>query len=442
MKYRKFGKLDWQVSALGFGCMRMPIQDDDSSKIDEPEATKMVRYAIDHGVNYNDTAYPYHGGNSELFVGRALQDGYREKIKLATKLPCWDVKVAEDFDKYLNEQLQKLQTEHIDFYLLHALNEKNWHKVRDLDVLKWAEGAIADGRIGHIGFSFHDKHEVFIEIVDAYNSWTFCQIQYNYMDIENQAGTKGLQYAASKGLAVVIMEPILGGRLVNPPQPIQKLWDTVATKRAPVDWALQWLWNQPEVAVVLSGMSMMPHVEENVVSAGASGIGTLSGEDLALVDHVRAKYDELSPIPCTQCEYCLPCPSGVNIPRNLTLYNQGVMYDKPDHARTEYTQWFPELERAESASNAASARKSARRIYRSASGCPSSTRCSARGSPTMRAPRLETKIMHVLNKPGQEQVGNLDSFRKWPYFQLTKTSCRSGSRFSCVMTCTPTCTDG
>jgi predicted aldo/keto reductase-like oxidoreductase len=166
------------------------------------------------------------------------------------------------------------------------------------------------------------------------------------MDIENQAGTKGLKYAASKGLAVVIMEPILGGRLVNPPQPIQDLWDTAAKKRTPAGWALQWLWNQPEVSVVLSGMSTMQHVEENVASADVSGIGTLTGEELALVDRVRVKYEELCPIPCTKCEYCMPCPNGVNIPRNFELYNEGVMYDKPEHARTGYNRWFPEPERA------------------------------------------------------------------------------------------------
>jgi len=346
MKYRRFGKLDWKVSALGFGCMRFPTKGDDPSDIDEPEATRMLHYAIDHGVNYIDTAYPYHGGNSELFVGRALQGGYREKVRLATKLPCWKVETSEDLDKYLNEQLEKLQTDHIDFYLLHALNEKSWHKVRDLGVLDWAEGAIADGRIGHLGFSFHDKYEVFQEIVDAYDGWTFCQIQYNYMDIENQAGTKGLRYAASKGLALVIMEPILGGRLVNPPESIQELWSSAAKKRAPADWALQWLWDQPEVSVVLSGMSAMEHVEENVVSAGASGINTLTAEELALVGRARDRYRELCPISCTKCGYCMPCPNGVNIPRNFEIYNEGVMYDKPDHARKAYDPWLSEDERA------------------------------------------------------------------------------------------------
>jgi hypothetical protein len=314
--------------------MRFPTTNG-SEHIDEAESAKMLRYAIDHGVNYVDTAYPYHGGNSELFVGRVLQDGYREKVRLATKLPSWEIEEPEDFDKYLNEQLEKLRTNHIDFYLLHALREKWWPKLRDLGVLEWAERAKADGRIGHLGFSFHDEYEVFEEIVDAYD-WTFCQIQYNYMDIETQAGLKGLKYAASKGMAVVVMEPLLGGRLVNPPESIQEIWSEAPKQRTPADWALQWLWHEPEVSVVLSGMSAMEHVEENVASADISGVGTLTDEELALFDRVREAYEELCPIPCTQCNYCMPCPEGLDIPRNFEIYNEGVMYDKPEHARRSY----------------------------------------------------------------------------------------------------------
>jgi hypothetical protein len=320
--------------------MRLPIKDGIAANIDEPEATRMLHYAIDQGVNYLDTAYPYHGGNSESFLGRALKDGYREKIRLATKLPCWKIETTEDFDKVLNEQLQKLQTAHVDFYLLHGLNRERWDKMRDLGVLERAEQAIADGRIGYLGFSFHDKYPVFQEIVDAHN-WTFCQIQHNYMDIENQAGTKGLQYAASKGLAVVVMEPLLGGKLVNPPAPVQEIWDTAAGKRAPADWALQWLWNQPEVSVVLSGMSTLEQVEQNVSSATTARVNALTAQELALFDQVRAQYNDLSPIPCTTCEYCLPCPNGVAIPRVFAAYNEGMMYDQPDVARRAYKQWIP-----------------------------------------------------------------------------------------------------
>ena len=247
MQYRKFGKLDWEASALGFGDMRLPVRNGDRAHIDEPAATRMLHYAIDHGVNYVDTAIHYHGGNSERFLGRALKGGYREKVRLATKLFPLYVEGGQDLNRVLNEQLDKLQTDHIGFYLLHGINRTWWPKMRDLDVLEWAERAIADGRVGHLGFSFHDEYPVFQEIVDAYDRWTFCQIQYNYMGIEEQAGTRGLQYAASRGLAVVIMEPLLGGRLANPPPPIQELWDTAANRRTPADWALQWLWNQPSV---------------------------------------------------------------------------------------------------------------------------------------------------------------------------------------------------
>jgi predicted aldo/keto reductase-like oxidoreductase len=336
MQYRRFGKLDFRGSALGLGAMRLPTIGGDNAKIDEPEATRMVRYAIDHGVNYIDTAYMYHDHNSERFLSRALKDGYREKVHLATKLPCGEVKTGEDFDRLLNEQLGKLQTDHIDFYLLHGLRRESWHKVRDLGVIPWAEGAMADGRIRHLGYSFHDDYDAFKEIVDAHDGWTFCQIQYNYMDVNNQAGTDGLRYAASKGLAVVIMEPLLGGRLVDPPQAVQALWDTAAEKRTPADWALQWLWSQPEVSVVLSGMSTMEQVEQNVASADASRVGRLTRSELTLVAKVRDKTNELCPIPCTRCGYCMPCPNGVDIPRNLGLYNRGPMYNKLDTARREY----------------------------------------------------------------------------------------------------------
>jgi predicted aldo/keto reductase-like oxidoreductase len=346
MQYRKFGKLDCEVSALGFGAMRLPVINGDSSKINEPEATRMIRYAIDQGVNYVDTAYPYHGGNSEYAVGRILKDGYREKVHLATKLPSWLVESYDDFDRYLNEQLQKLQTDHIDFYLLHSMNKNNWPKLEGLGVIEWAEKAKASGRIRHIGFSFHDDLKTFKQIVDANPGWDFCQIQHNYMDINNQAGTRGLRYAASKGLAVVIMEPLLGGRLVDPPVQVEKLWETAPIQRKPADWALQWLWNQPEISVVLSGMSTLQQVEENVSSASRSGIHSLVVEELELVDKVRDQYEELSPIPCTHCEYCLPCTNELDIPDLFGIFNAGKMYDKLESARDAYARFVPEGKKA------------------------------------------------------------------------------------------------
>lgn len=344
MQYRTFGKLDWKVSALGFGAMRLPIIDDDPGKVDEAEATQMLRYAIDHGVNYVDTAYTYHKKVGELFVGQALQDGYRERVKLATKLPCWWVKTTEDFDRYLNEQLERLQTDYIDFYMLHALEKGDWQKMMEFDVLDWLDSARADGRIHYTGFSFHDEYEVLTEIVDAYD-WTLCQIQYNYMDEEYQAGTKGLHYAASKGLAVSIMEPIRGGKLACPPEPIQKLWDTASKKRTPAEWALQWVWNHPEVSVVLSGMSTMEQVVQNVASADQSRPHSLTDEELALIGRVRDAYREFRPIPCTSCRYCMPCPNGVRIHVVFEIYNNAIMYNFLEGSRKFYQQHLNEGER-------------------------------------------------------------------------------------------------
>jgi predicted aldo/keto reductase-like oxidoreductase len=346
MKYRPFGHLDFQVSALGFGAMRLPVIDGDQGKINEPEAIKMIRYAIDHGVNYVDTAWPYHGGHSEGVVGRALQDGYRGKVKLATKLPARFVQTAEDFDRFLNEQLKRLQTDHLDFYLLHGLNKRTWPKVRDLDVLVWAEKAIKDGRFGYLGFSFHDEYEVFKEIVDAYQ-WTFCQIQYNFMDTEYQAGTNGLQYAAGKGMAVVIMEPIRGGQLAKqPPETVAEIWESSSKKRSPAEWALQWVWNHPEVSTVLSGMSTMDQVIENIESAERSGPNFLNDEELSLVDRVQEEYRKRSPIPCTNCKYCLPCPNNVNIPGVLGLYNDAAKFGDVRRVQFLYTIRIQEDEKA------------------------------------------------------------------------------------------------
>ena len=364
MQYRRFGKLDFQVSALGFGCMRLPILGGDSRQVDEPLAIEMIRYAIDHGVNYVDSAYGYHGGNSERVIGKALQGGYRDKVKIATKLPPWNVKERADFDRLFAEQLGRLQTDHIDFYLLHNLCAPVWPRLRDLGVREWLDQIKAEGRVGAVGFSFHDTYEVFTEIVDAYDGWTVAQIQYNFLNERVQAGTKGLKYAAKKGLAVVIMEPLLGGSLANPPDPVRTIWDRAPAEwegeapaeppspgqsgsagaspsrrapqdgsagaspslRTPAEWALQWLWNKPEVAVVLSGMTAMEQVVENVASADRSGIGSLWRDELKLFAKVRKRYESLYPVPCTRCGYCMPCPSGVNIPGVMQLFTDAVAY--------------------------------------------------------------------------------------------------------------------
>ncbi len=346
MQYRKFGKHDFKVSALGFGCMRLPFLDEDDSKINEEEAIKLIRYAIDNGVNYVDTAYPYHKGNSELLVGKALKNGYREKVRLATKCPVWLVKKYEDFNKYLDEQLEKLQTDHIDMYLLHALSKERWEDLKNLNVFKFLEEAVQSGKVKYVGFSFHDELPVFKEIVNSYN-WDFCQIQYNYMDTDYQAGEEGLKLAASKGMAVIVMEPLKGGKLAkNPPQEVQALWNTAEVKRSAADWALRWIWNHEEVTLLLSGMGAFDQVVENIKIADNSIANSLNKEELELFDKVKDKYNELIKVNCTACNYCMPCPFGVNIPRNFALLNESSMYNDINGYSHAYNNFMAENDRA------------------------------------------------------------------------------------------------
>ena len=222
--------------------------------VDEPLAISMIRYAIDNGVNYVDTAFPYHMGNSERTVGKALQNGYRQKIRLATKLTPHLVNSSQELDNYLDGQMRRLQTSKIDYYLLHGLNTQAWAKMQDLGALPWAESKIAKGQIDYMGFSFHDDYEVFNKVVDGYDNWTFCQVQYNYLDVSNQAGRRGVEYAAGKDMAVVVMEPLRGGLLTKePPETVAQVWQDALKKRSRVELALQWIWNQPEVSLLLSG---------------------------------------------------------------------------------------------------------------------------------------------------------------------------------------------
>ena len=346
MQYRKFGKLDWNVSALGFGCMRLPVINGHMSNIDQEKTDEMIHLAIEAGVNYFDTAYVYHEQQSENALGKALLGGYRKKVRIATKSPVWMIKKGEDFDRMLDEQLERLQTDHIDFYLLHALDRRAPEIIQRHKLIQRAEKAIADGRIRHLGFSFHDSLDIFKQIVDSYDAWTFCQIQYNYMDTHFQAGTEGLRYAASKGLAVVIMESLRGGKLALDLPAARPVWESAARKRTPADWAFQWLWNQPEVSVALSGMGTLEQVEQNIASANVSGAGSLSTPDLAMIDKVREVLNARSPIPCTSCEYCMPCPNGVNIPLNFENYNNAAMYDDLEDSRLNYNKFIAPADRA------------------------------------------------------------------------------------------------
>jgi predicted aldo/keto reductase-like oxidoreductase len=336
MNYRKFGKLDWQASVLGFGTMRLPTIETTSGSKNKLEAVKLIRYAIDHGVNYVDTAYSYLQGKSETLIGKALQEGYRERVKLATKMPTWLVNSEQDMDKYLNEQLHRLCPDYVDFYLLHGLNQRQWDRIRKFDVLIWLEKKLDDGIIKHLGFSFHDNFDAFKSIIDGYDGWTFCQIQYNYMDADKQAGTRGLDYAASKGLAVVVMEPIGGGRLVNPPKEVQELWEAAEVKRTPAEWALRWVWNHRQVSVALSGMATIEQVIQNVQSASNYDFCNMTVKEFELIGRARQKYSELGFVPCSACGYCMPCPEGVNIPVILSLYNEYHMKEKSKDIRSKY----------------------------------------------------------------------------------------------------------
>lgn len=348
MEYRDFGNIDWKPSALGFGAMRLPHHDDDRGKIKEEEAIEMIRWAFDNGVNYIDTAWPYHDENSEELVGKALKDGYRKKVKVATKLPSWEIDEANDAEEIFQKQLEKLDVEKIDFYLIHSLNRDRWESLQslDIDIFEWMEEKRNKGEIEHLGFSFHDDLDTFKEIVDTYD-WDFCQIQYNYLDQEFQAGKEGLKYANEQGLGVIIMEPLRGGKLAKePPEAIDKIWKESEKERTPVEWALKWLWNQPEVSLVLSGMSQLKQVKENVKYASESGVDEFTQKDLEVVDKAAEKYQEISPVPCTGCNYCVPCPNDVAIPRNFRFYNQAEIYDEYEKYKEYWDEKMSEESRA------------------------------------------------------------------------------------------------
>lgn len=338
MQYRKFGKLDFNVSTLGFGCMRLPLEqtggEPDMKKIDEKQAIEMIRHAIDNGVNYVDTAYPYHGGMSEVLVGKALKDGYREKVKLTSKMPIWLVKTIEDCDKYLNEQLEKLQTDHLDFYLLHAMNKDRWNTVKELGILDFLDKAKKDGRIKNVGFSFHEEIDFFKVMLDSYD-WAMCQIQFNYM--EDRRWEEEIKYAASKNIAVVVMEPLLGGKLaVNQPDEVKAEFGKGAENRTPAEWALRWVLNHPEVTLLLSGMSNMQQVEENLQIMDKAVVNNLSVEEVKIINNVRDIYEAKTKVKCTGCSYCVPCPQNVVIPDIFSMYNQAAIYSVGEQSRGTY----------------------------------------------------------------------------------------------------------
>jgi predicted aldo/keto reductase-like oxidoreductase len=353
MEYRHFPKIAFKPSALGFGAMRLPVIDNDQSRVDVPEATRMIRYAIDRGVNYLDTAYFYHGGYAEQAVGAALRDGYREKIQLATKFPAREVKRRADFDDAFARQLDRLRTDKVDFYLLHGLHRPVWDELHEMGILDWLEHQIGAGKVGHAGFSFHDEYDYFTGIVDAWDNWTFTQLHFNYMDVDYQAGQRGLEYAAERGLGIIIMEPLRGGQLARLPQPeaVAQVWAQAPVRRSPVEWAFRFIWDYPQVSLLLSGMSTMEQVVQNVDIASRAGNSRLTDDDRAVIEQARQAYRGLRPVPCTGCRYCMPCPSGVAIPDIFRLYNEVSMYGMSWVSRLRYNGGFFGIKPEQNAAN-------------------------------------------------------------------------------------------
>lgn len=331
MKYRTKEKTQATTSLLGFGCMRFPVNAEGT--INEEETFRMLDTAYQRGVNYFDTAYPYHEKNSEIVVGKWLQTKKRDSLYLATKSPVWLINSIEEFDQMLDEQLSKLQTNYIDYYLLHALSKDRWEKIKEQHLLDHLQEVIASGKVKRIGFSFHDDYEVFEEIINSYD-WDFCQIQFNYMDTEYQAGLKGYQLAEAKGIPMVIMEPIKGGQLANVPDEIKSVFRSIHPDASDASWALRFVASFENVFAVLSGMSTMEQLLDNLNTF--DHFEPMNDAELAAIDKARELFAARIQVPCTGCRYCMPCPFGVDIPKNFSILNNAHIYNLFDSAKKSY----------------------------------------------------------------------------------------------------------
>lgn len=333
MLYRTMPKTGDTLSILGFGCMRLPGS---RMTVNEPEAVKQIRYAIDNGINYVDTAWPYHNGKSEVALGKALTDGYREKVKIADKLPHWLCSTRDDMDHYLNEQLKRLDVQVIDYYLIHSLDASSWKTAKAHGVIEFLNKAKKDGRIVNAGFSFHGKRVDFKEIIDDFD-WDFCQIQLNILDKNFQAGLEGLEYARSKNIGVIVMEPLRGGSLAGtlPPR-VEKIYTNAASNWSNAEWALRWVWNHPGVITVLSGMNDMQQIDENIHIAATADINTLRDNELRTVEDAADAFRALMKVPCTACQYCMPCPAHVDIPTAFHFYNNKYLFKQGFMSRALY----------------------------------------------------------------------------------------------------------
>lgn len=329
MEKRQIKGLRSDVSLLGFGCMRFPTLED--GEINYPEAKRMVDYAVSNGVNYIDTAYPYHGGKSELVVKEIIKDYKREDFYLANKLPLWECKDNEDIDRIFHEQLEKCGVDYFDFYLIHAVNKERYVQVQDLKVIEQLERYRAEGKIRNIGFSFHDDLPTFKKWVELY-SWDFVQIQLNYMDIDHQQGMTGYEILTEKDIPVIIMEPVKGGSLAKFNPTVEQMLKDKKEDASIASWAFRWVGSLANVKTILSGMTAMDQVEDNIKTF--STFTPLNEEEMSLIADVRAKLLGLTQVICTSCNYCMPCPHGVDIPGNFRIFNHHSMYNND-----KYTKW-------------------------------------------------------------------------------------------------------
>lgn len=356
MLYNTLGKTNLKVSRLGFGTMRLPTINSNAD-IDEVQAAEMLKYGIENGINIIDTAFPYHSkeldgnGNSERFVGKFLKENsMRDEIILQTKSPSWLMEEKSDFERYLDIQLEKLQTDYVDIYLLHSLTVPDWNNVENLGVLDFLDDCLSSGKVRHIGFSSHVEIDYLIEILDAYPKWEVALTQMNYLDEYYQSGIMGLNYLKDINVGSMIMEPLRGGRLVqNIPSEVQQLWNASEKKRSPVEWALQYLWNRDDVDCVLSGMTNLNQVKENIKIASAEDI--ISEGDNELIREVARTYRTFLGNDCTRCGYCMPCPHGVDIINCLTEYNIAHMMNDPKASAMQYFSLIDEDSRADSCIN-------------------------------------------------------------------------------------------
>ncbi len=349
MLYRKMPRSQDSLSILGLGLMRLPATSE--GHIDEERSLEMLHHAVDNGVNYFDTAWVYYNGASEQLMGKFVDRVPRNKLLIATKSPCWLVKTASDLDKYLDQSLQRLRTDHIDYYLLHSLGQHSWNEMKKLKALDWLEKQKADGRIRHIGFSFHDKYPVFKKIAQYYD-WDFCQFMLNYLDTHFQAGLSGYRLASSKGIGIIAMEPLRGGKLVqNIPPGVEAVWKKSAHAWTPVQRALNWIWNLEHCTVALSGMSSLEQLNENITLAKLSPTAKLSEKELTIYNQARLEYIRRIAVPCTECRYCMPCPHKVAIPGVFGIYNEAHIFNDRERHLKEYKGWIPEDSRADKCVN-------------------------------------------------------------------------------------------